>query len=211
MLERKRILIKGPAPSNGPVNRHFDIDDAFVESLQRNLQDKVLDYVPVVAYNSHTWDPSQFRGEVKGIVVEGDEVYAELDYTRDITDLKPYDVYPMLHLNYRDTRTGEHVGPTLIHVLLKPRPVVPVETTTYRVSDSPKMLRETLCLAQSMISHSSINPYRRDVHIAVLQRLIDACDVHRPLGPDGKHSTRLAHGNLHTDTCGCEDKSRNMI
>lgn len=36
-------------------------------------------------------------------------------------------------------------------------------------------------------------------HIDRLQRLINACDDHRPLGPDGKH------GNRHTPTCGCED------
>jgi hypothetical protein len=64
------------------------------------------------------------------------------------------------------------------------------------VPDSPKMLRETLCLAQSALvrvdGHMS--------HIEILQRLINECDRHRPLGPDGKH------GNRHTDTCGCEDK-----
>lgn len=52
-----------------------------------------------------------------------------------------------------------------------------------------KMLRETLC----KISTGLANHY----HITNLLREIDR---HRPLGSDGKH------GNLHTETCGCEDK-----
>lgn len=68
--------------------------------------------------------------------------------------------------------------------------------TSYEVSDDPKMLRETLCIAQSVLLSL---PFSRD-HVYRLQRLIDECDRHRPLGSDGKH------GNLHTDTCGCTDK-----
>lgn len=68
----------------------------------------------------------------------------------------------------------------------------------YEVSDGPKMLRETLCVAQTRIGNSDLDQGRRREHIDRLQRLIDACDVHRPLGPDGKH------GNRHTATCGCD-------
>lgn len=64
--------------------------------------------------------------------------------------------------------------------------------------ESPKMLRETLCLAQH-----GLNQQLRPVahHIVRLQALIAICDAMRPLGPDGKH------GRLHTDFCGCEDKT----
>lgn len=55
-----------------------------------------------------------------------------------------------------------------------------------------KMLRETLCLVQSKLDNNPSYDY--------IQKLIDEIDYHRPLGPDGKHS------NLHTATCGCEDK-----
>lgn len=67
----------------------------------------------------------------------------------------------------------------------------------YEVPDSPKMLRETLCVAQTRIGASPLDESRKAEHIARLQRLIDACDAHRPLGPDGKH------GDRHTPTCGC--------
>lgn len=72
--------------------------------------------------------------------------------------------------------------------------------TTLNVPDSPKMLRETLCHAQAWIANGDPDDARARWHIARLQRLIDECDRHRPLGLDGKH------GDLHTDTCGCEDR-----
>ena len=55
-----------------------------------------------------------------------------------------------------------------------------------------KSLRETLCLAQQRADCASQKKH--------LQHLIDECDRHRPLGPDGKH------GRRHTTTCGCEDR-----
>lgn len=66
------------------------------------------------------------------------------------------------------------------------------------VSDSPKSLRETLCIAQTRIGNSGLDKHRQERDISALGRLIAECDRHRPLGPDGKH------GDLHTLTCGCE-------
>lgn len=64
-------------------------------------------------------------------------------------------------------------------------------------STNPKMLRETLCVAQAWVGNSTDS--RRSEHVERLQQLINECDRHRPVGPDGKH------GDLHTQTCGCED------
>jgi hypothetical protein len=65
--------------------------------------------------------------------------------------------------------------------------------------DTPKMLRETLCVAQAAIGHENyyMDAEAKEGHIRRLQRLINACDRLRPLGPDGKH------GDLHTEQCGC--------
>lgn len=65
----------------------------------------------------------------------------------------------------------------------------------YMITDSPKMLRETLCVAQTLIGQYGDS--RKQEHIDRLGRLIAECDEMRPLGPDGKH------GELHTPTCGC--------
>ena len=56
----------------------------------------------------------------------------------------------------------------------------------------PKGLREALCQQQVLA------PYTRDREL--MQELVDRLDLHRPLGSDGKHS------NLHTPTCGCDDR-----
>lgn len=73
-------------------------------------------------------------------------------------------------------------------------------STTYTIDDGPKMLRETLCVAQAAISnHPTAGGWHPERHVARLGRLIAECDRHRPLGPDGKHNDR------HTPTCGCED------
>lgn len=77
-----------------------------------------------------------------------------------------------------------------------------------------KMLRETLCHAQIALrlTMDALPPGRDDPeavsrfgrHLARLgriDRLIAEIDQHRPLRADGKH------GDLHTPTCGCEDKS----
>lgn len=57
---------------------------------------------------------------------------------------------------------------------------------------SLKSLRESLC-----------KHYVQDLPPDVkhtMNFLISRIDQHRPVGSDGKH------GNLHTSTCGCEDK-----
>jgi hypothetical protein len=69
--------------------------------------------------------------------------------------------------------------------------------TRLKVTDSPKMLRETLCVAQGRVGNSPYDEGRKREHIHRLQRLIDECERHRPIGHDGKH------GHLHTLTCGC--------
>lgn len=71
--------------------------------------------------------------------------------------------------------------------------------TSYEVPDGPKMLRETLCAAQTAIGNSVYDEGRRREHVERLGRLIAECDRQRPVGPDGKH------GDRHTPTCGCED------
>ena len=62
--------------------------------------------------------------------------------------------------------------------------------------DTPKMVRETLCFARSAVAH--LGGSRVQGHMQRLQRLINECDRHWPLGPDGKH------GGRHTMTCGCD-------
>lgn len=73
-------------------------------------------------------------------------------------------------------------------------------TADLRVEPSDlKMLRETLCMAQTALqtSPTTIAQGHTASHVVRLGRLIAEIDRHRPLAPDGKH------GDLHTPTCGC--------
>jgi len=65
--------------------------------------------------------------------------------------------------------------------------------------DSLKMLRETLCAARAWLL-APLRSESDDRHAERIGRLIDEIDRQRPLGSDGKH------GDLHTPTCGCEDR-----
>ena len=67
------------------------------------------------------------------------------------------------------------------------------------LDDSLKMLRETFCVAAAAIGLSAVGGSRSSEHIDRLSRVINEIDRQRPMGSNGKH------GNLHTDTCGCED------
>ena len=68
--------------------------------------------------------------------------------------------------------------------------------------DSPKMLRETFCMAQAALLEiqSQRQSTAMNTHVYRLGRLIDLIDLVRPLGQDGKHDGR------HTPWCGCEDQ-----
>lgn len=71
----------------------------------------------------------------------------------------------------------------------------------FEYEGSLKMLRETLCRAQNAIGNQAYgSKAQKERDIKNLQILINEVDHHRPLGIDGKH------GNLHTETCDCEDK-----
>src|SRR5690606_25377596 len=74
------------------------------------------------------------------------------------------------------------------------------EQTTLTIPGGPKMIREALCVAEGATLR---NVGKQNLHGAreVLGALIQECDRHRPLGPDGKH------GDRHTATCGCDDVS----
>lgn len=77
--------------------------------------------------------------------------------------------------------------------------------TDVHVNRSIKALRETLCIAQSAIGERQYDVFRKKHDIGTIQELIADCDRQRPLAANGKH------GNMHTPTCGCEDKGLSVM
>lgn len=69
---------------------------------------------------------------------------------------------------------------------------------------SPKSLREKLCIQETHIPETGDSLELRTR--MAFGELLHVLDIHRPLGNDGKHHASGGHGDLHTPTCGCEDK-----
>lgn len=153
---RKHLLNKGllKHPDVGEVN----IDDDFVAKLKKNFDDGVCDIVQVPlanAKNEHSEDPERNIGEVVDIEVDGDKVYAVLDI-RDSAHAdrlgKTYlGASAMLALDYTNTKTGEKVGPTLLHSCVTNRPYVTgldayhevLAATTDRSEEAAVLLSDT--------------------------------------------------------------------
>jgi len=130
-LFEKHILSFGELIYPGVKGGKVNIDQNFADTLVKNFEDKVCDIVQVPlagANNEHTEDPTRNIGEVVGIKVRDKKIYAVLDAREEIyasrlgTTL--LGASAMLHLNYKDTRTGKGMGPTLLHVAVTNRPYV---------------------------------------------------------------------------------------
>ncbi len=128
-LFRKHILTKGDLihPATG---KRIKIDDAFVNQLKRNFDEKICPIVQVPVANdnnAHVEDPDRNVGEVIDVEVNGDKVYAVIDARRNADKFKDrtyIGASAMLSLDYTDTSTGSKVGPTLCHVAVTNRPYI---------------------------------------------------------------------------------------
>lgn len=129
-LFRKHILNKGILihPTTGAK---INVDDAFVSSLKRNFHNGICDIVQVPLAddkNAHSENPERNIGEVLDVQEENGKVYAVIDARR--SDAREnlgktwLGASAMLSTNYIDTKTGERVGPTLLHVAVTNRPYV---------------------------------------------------------------------------------------
>ena len=127
-LYRKHILTMGTLihPQTG---ERISIDQPFVDSLRRNFSNQVCDSVAVPladAQNRHSEDPLRNLGEVVGLEQKGKNVYALMDIREPVAASKMgktlLGASAFLSLNYRDTRTGDKVGPALLHTCVTNRP-----------------------------------------------------------------------------------------
>jgi phage I-like protein len=128
-LFRKHILNKGMLKH--PDVGELDINDAFVDTLKRNFTTGVCDIVQVPLANDrnqHSESPEANIGEVIGLEEKDNKVYAIIDAREakhaDRLGKTYLGASAMLHMNYTDTRTGEKVGPTLLHTCVTNRPYV---------------------------------------------------------------------------------------
>lgn len=127
-LFKKHLLSTGELlhPVTG---KKIIIDDEFLNIMKRNFDDKVCPIVQIPVaddYNRHSEDPTRNIGEVVDVQIENGKLYAFLD----IRDASAADklgktmlgASAMLATNYKNTKTGEMVGPALLHSCVTNRP-----------------------------------------------------------------------------------------
>ena len=127
----KHILNYGTLIYPGVTGGKVNIDDKFYALLSRNFNNKVCDIVqvPVAGKNNeHTEDPLRNIGEVIGLTKRNGKIYARIDARDDQAAERLgktlLGASAMLSMNYTDTRTGQKVGPTLLHVAVTNRPYI---------------------------------------------------------------------------------------
>ena len=128
---KKQILPFGTfAHPNTPGTR-LTIDRGMAETLVKNFNDRVCDIVqvPIVdGENKHNEDPLRNIGEVVGLDIDEDGVNALIDARKPELagelGRTLIGASAMMHMNYTDTRSGNKVGPTLLHVAVTNRPYI---------------------------------------------------------------------------------------
>lgn len=119
---KKHILTKGPLYYGDKV---IDVNDTFLDSVVKNFNDHVVSHVqaPVVDENNkHVEDPFRNIGEVVKVEREGDKLYSYIDVRDDVARPKMgktlLGASAMLSLNWKNNKTNQRVGPTLVHTAI---------------------------------------------------------------------------------------------
>jgi hypothetical protein len=126
-LFRKQILKKGTWAHPNIPGKTWDVDDELLDKVVTNFQAGVCDIVqaPICdEANEHTEKATENLGEVIGVEKTDDGLDIILDARKHADDVGKtlIGASAMLAFNYTDTRTGEKVGPTLLHAAITNRP-----------------------------------------------------------------------------------------
>lgn len=129
-LYRKHILSKG-ALIHPVTGETIDINDKIMSSIKENFNKKVCPIVQVPladANNAHSEAPDRNIGEVVDLEEKDGKLYAIIDARKEdsANELGKtlLGASAMLHMNYTNTKTGEKVGPTLLHACVTNRPYI---------------------------------------------------------------------------------------
>ncbi len=129
-LFEKHILNMGKLrhPKTGAT---IDIDRKFVDTMISNFNNGVCDIVQVPLANKnneHSEDPRDNIGEVVSLSERDGKVYAIVDVRDEAAAEKLGKTFlgasAYFNTNYKDTDTGDHKGPTLLHLCVTNRPYV---------------------------------------------------------------------------------------
>lgn len=130
-LFKKQILKFGNFAHPNLPGEQLVITPEVGQHLIDNFRRKVCDIVqfPIVGDdNAHTEDPLRNAGEIVDLSTDDVGVWATIDVRDDKVAPRVgttiLGASAMLHMDYTDTRTGQKVGPTLLHVAATNRPYI---------------------------------------------------------------------------------------
>jgi hypothetical protein len=128
-LLRKMVLPMGSFVHPADHNTKIVVDKSLAQKMVDNFNKGFCDIVqvPVVdGANKHVEDPLRNAGEVIDLDYDDKGIYATIDARKYQDDFGKtlLGCSAMMHLNYTDTKTGQKVGPTLLHVAVTNRPYV---------------------------------------------------------------------------------------
>lgn len=126
-LFKKQILRFGKFTHPMNPEMSINVDQEFYNALKKNFDDGVC---PIVQFplvddkNRHVEDPARNLGEVVDISADEHGINAFLDVRRHSEDVGEtiLGASAKIGLNYVDSKTGQKVGPTLLHVAATNRP-----------------------------------------------------------------------------------------
>jgi len=126
---RKHILNVGETFVHPATGKPLTVTEDWWQRMKTNWDNQVCPIVQFPAANEknqHTEDPRANLGQVTNLTREGRKVYVDIDVpdpaVADKIGKTILGASAMLHLNYRDSRSGERVGEVLCHVAATNRP-----------------------------------------------------------------------------------------
>lgn len=128
-LFRKQILRRGTLKYPGVSGGKIVVDDTFLTTMLGNYEAGVCPIVQVPLAdkdNHHTEAPERNIGEVVGLEITPEGLDAIVDIRKHGDDVGKtiLGASAQFAMDYTDTKTGEKVGPTLLHVCATNRPFV---------------------------------------------------------------------------------------
>lgn len=128
-LFKKQILHMGPFKHPKKPGQEIVINEDFAKSLVTNFSNGVCDIVQVPVVddnNAHVEDPFRNIGQVVDVDYDEKGIYAYIDAREHAEKLGKTFIgaSAMISQDYTDTKTGNRVGPTLLHCAVTNRPYI---------------------------------------------------------------------------------------
>lgn len=213
--------------------KKIKVDENLAAALSKNFEKGYCDIVqvPIVdGKNAHVEDPLRNVGEVVGIEHDDKGIYAIIDarkeeYAEELGKTL-IGASAMMHMDYVDTKTGDHVGPTLLHVAVTNRPyitnlgdfeeVVKLSADTL-IDETPAILQDAADLQEEQMNKDELLAVLKSEHgidVAALQAAANkdtTAELTAALSNVLKEAGVVSLSNADEDTIGIKDIAEAVV